>query len=867
MAAKPDLPYPDLSGFQQAVSDEERLSWFQQHLDTLSPEALDWLANNLWLFNDRLAKQEAFRWLLPKLDQSQVQHQRERLADLPLYEQLPLLALLLPHLPEDEQPALCEQLVQEFDSSYSGPELVDLVQQVAAYLPESLHRRAVEALAKQSDEMTRVKAWAALAQVLEPGLRSQVVEEALSLARRLTAPWERASALTALARVLPERLQQEVIAEALQVAQEEAEPGNRVWLLTELLPLLNDSMAEDVVGHILSALDSIPDDLHRAEYFAQVAELLPASALEHLDSIAGSIENPEARAKAYLALENVQQQAKWEQKTEAKESAVKPEPEAPSADETATSSAYQAVPTHLDRPADLDRLNRRPFAEVIAVSMRHAYRQMNQNRKAAGGHQGNGDAFMVHLHGQWGAGKSSVLNFLGKCLTETSSDEDPAWLVITFNAWRHQHLGPPWWALINAFYDQSRQQLQTLDKPARRRLDSLQWRWRLRTRLGPVVLTAALALWGLSLAFGQSETDIAGTVKRLLEVTAVILGVSATLMGGFRSLFLGSAQTAKLYTELSRDPMRPILKYYQQLVSACDRPIAIFIDDLDRCDSEYVVSLLSGIQTMFRRSDVSYVVAADRNWLRSCYEKSYQDFSHNIGEPGRPLGYLFLEKVFQVSVGLPRLSAHAQNRYLSTLLAMDEAEPDSAVAERERQAEHQASAELKTTVSEAEFSERIAQSRHDPMRQRAMRVAAAKRMLTPEVQRHTEHALQPYANLLEPNPRAMKRLVNAFGFQQAVNWLSERDVPQHPLVLWTLIQMRWPLLADTLARFPDTLDSIGSDALPAQVPANLRELFSSAEVLAVVQGQQTSPDKGRLTPQQIRRIVGTEMMETDSGVR
>ncbi len=867
MAANPDLIHPDVSGFQQAGTDEERLDWMQQHLDSLPPEALDWLADNLWMFNDGLAKQEAYRWLLPKLDPSQVQHQRERLADLPLYEQLPLLALLLPQLPEDEQPALCEQLVQEFDSSYSGPELVDLVQQVAAYLPESLHRRAIEALAKQPDVMTRVKAWAALAQVLEPEQRSQVLDEALSLARRLSAPWERASALTALARVLPERLQREVIAEALQLAQEEAEPGSRVWLLVELLPLLDNRMTEDVTGQILSALESIPDDLHRAEDLAQLSELLPASALEPLDRIAASIENPEARAKAFLALEKVQQQAEWDQKTDAMESAVKPGPEASSASEAATSTAYQAVPTHLDRPADLDRLNRRPFAEVIAVSMRQAYRQMNQNRQAAGGRPDDGDAFMVHLHGQWGAGKSSVLNFLGECLTETNTDEDPAWLVITFNAWRHQHLGPPWWALINAFYDQSREQLQTLDRAARRRLGTLQWRWRLRTRLGPLVLTVALALWGLSLAFGQSEADIAGTVKRLLEVSAVILGVSGTLMGGFRSLFLGSAQTAKLYTELSRDPMRPILKYYQQLVSACERPIAIFIDDLDRCDCEYVVSLLSGIQTMFRRSDVSYVVAADRDWLRSCYEKSYRDFSHTIGEPGRPLGYLFLEKVFQVSVGLPRLSAHAQNRYLSTLLAMGEAEPDSAVAERERQAEHQADAELKTTVSEAEFSERIAQSRHDPVRQRAMRVAAAKRMLTPEVQRHTEHALQPYANLLEPNPRAMKRLVNAFGFQQAVNWLSERDVPQHPLVLWTLIQMRWPLLADTLARFPDTLDSIGSGALPDNVPANLRDLFSSAEVLAVVQGQQTSPDKGRLTPQQIRRIVGTELTEMDSGVR
>ena len=55
--------------------------------------------------------------------------------------------------------------------------------------------------------------------------------------------------------------------------------------------------------------------------------------------------------------------------------------------------------------------------------------------------------------------------------------------------------------------------------------------------------------------------------------------------------------------------------------------------------------------------------------------------------------------------------------------------------------------------------------------------------------------MQNYSHLLESNPRAMKRLVNAFAIQNAINILSERDVPIDPLIRWTIIEMRWRELA------------------------------------------------------------------------
>jgi hypothetical protein len=70
--------------------------------------------------------------------------------------------------------------------------------------------------------------------------------------------------------------------------------------------------------------------------------------------------------------------------------------------------------------------------------------------------------------------------------------------------------------------------------------------------------------------------------------------------------------------------------------------VAIYIDDLDRCRDEYTVEFLEGVQTIFRREDnLAFVIATDRRWLYSSYQKVYGSFSEAFDELGRPLGYSF----------------------------------------------------------------------------------------------------------------------------------------------------------------------------------------------------------------------------------
>src|SRR5438128_2568573 len=70
------------------------------------------------------------------------------------------------------------------------------------------------------------------------------------------------------------------------------------------------------------------------------------------------------------------------------------------------------------------------------------------------------------------------------------------------------------------------------------------------------------------------------------------------------------------------------------------------------------------------------VVAADGAWIRHSYESAYQGFVDAVAEPGRPLGYLFLDKLFQLTVEVPSISPTAQEAYLRGLLNRSAGGPD-----------------------------------------------------------------------------------------------------------------------------------------------------------------------------------------------
>ncbi|NEA37043.1 hypothetical protein [Streptomyces sp. SID13031] len=233
------------------------------------------------------------------------------------------------------------------------------------------------------------------------------------------------------------------------------------------------------------------------------------------------------------------------------------------------------------------------------------------------------------------------------------------------------------------------------------------------------------------------------------------------------------------------------------------------------------------------------MIAADRDWLADSYAKEYDGFAGAAGDAGRPVGYLFLEKTFQISTGLPRAGKQLEAFWGRILRSANV--PDAKALE---QARTDARRDLAGKDSGQARAEVLANPGSTVADQQARLEAVAVEMVSERAQQRNKHTLEPFRALLgrDPNPRAMKRLVNAYGIARGIETLQglnleEDEGNEQQTALWTILILRWPKLAGHLSRYPEHLDHLGTTTdLPPAVPADLDPLFTDPDLLQVVHG-------------------------------
>jgi hypothetical protein len=112
----------------------------------------------------------------------------------------------------------------------------------------------------------------------------------------------------------------------------------------------------------------------------------------------------------------------------------------------------------------------------------------------------------------------------------------------------------------------------------------------------------------------------------------------------------------------------------------------------------------------------------------------------------------------------------------------------------------------------------------------------------------------------------MKRLVNTYGFHQATRFLEGRNVSPDALARWTIIVLRWPLLADFLSVRPQFIVSLANGTTPSDtsVPKDLISLFGNVDVKRVVVGE-LERSTTALDEPSLREIVGLKHDASLSG--
>jgi hypothetical protein len=441
-----------------------------------------------------------------------------------------------------------------------------------------------------------------------------------------------------------------------------------------------------------------------------------------------------------------------------------------------------------------------------------------------------------------GPGRSLLLDKVAARLE--ASEEGRSWSVIRFDAWQYQRVPPPWWWLIKAIDDQLQERIERDEHHK----GLWRWRWRdARWRLKlvgrdllfalPVLLVAAalaVVAWLFSGASGPVEI-LQWAVTAAAAVTAVV-GLGASVINAIRRHLLVASPAGANAVLQTSDPMAELLRRYRFLIRGAGTDVAILIDNLDRCRADYVVALLEGIQTLFRNEPqdledpmVLYIVAADHGWLCDSYLTVYDEFKASMSEPGRPFGQKFLDKVFDFSLRIPTVPAAAS---LASELATKRGLGDDVKTITSALSEGEVRRRLRAIEDrDAPAGTTIGPPDHQ-LRLRAVRKLAELEYV--QFCQDTETELRELTADAEPGPSIVRHLVAAYCVQRTAMLLGGHAFDADAgairrLGLWTILGLRWPLLADQLVLTPSWIERLAEGRAPDGASAEIGAVYALPE--------------------------------------
>lgn len=260
-----------------------------------------------------------------------------------------------------------------------------------------------------------------------------------------------------------------------------------------------------------------------------------------------------------------------------------------------------------DRPNDTDALGRTDFARSLAYALLSVSGQ---------------DGLVVGIEGDWGSGKSTVLGFVRKQLGDvTESGATP--IIVEFNPWLISSTG----ALVEALITQIASALSVNSTDVEKGVKAGE------KLIGYVGLLKHLK----HLKYFKYAPGL-GWIGHLAEdgtelIDAATAGVQSADM-----------MLKELKSALPKLDINGRKKEVVDALMDLDRPIIVFVDDLDRLPPEEIKTLVQTIKAVADFPRTTYVLAYDRTVV-----------AHALGNGNDGKGLSYLEKIVQVAYPIPPL--------------------------------------------------------------------------------------------------------------------------------------------------------------------------------------------------------------------
>lgn len=263
----------------------------------------------------------------------------------------------------------------------------------------------------------------------------------------------------------------------------------------------------------------------------------------------------------------------------------------------------------------------------------------------------------VGVHGDWGAGKSSVLEMI-----EAGFEGDTKVLCLKFNGWRFQGFEDAKIALIEGIVTGLVEKRPALAKAGDavndvfKRIDWL----KVAKKAGGLAFTAFTGIPTpdqIQTILSGLEGMLANPAKLATKdnVEAAIDGVKSLLKPAD-----GAATNVPAEIKAFRDAFDDLLE------KAGVEQLIVLIDDLDRCLPDTAIETLEAVRLFVFTSRTAFVVAADEAMIEYAVRKHFPDLPDTTGPQTYARNYL--EKLIQVPFRIPALGDTETRIYVTLLL-------------------------------------------------------------------------------------------------------------------------------------------------------------------------------------------------------
>jgi predicted KAP-like P-loop ATPase len=269
----------------------------------------------------------------------------------------------------------------------------------------------------------------------------------------------------------------------------------------------------------------------------------------------------------------------------------------------------------------------------------------------------------IGVHGDWGAGKSTVLGLIEgeiKKQEAAAGENNLRPLCLRFNTWQFQGFEDVKTALLEAIITQVREKRSTVAKVKEQVIEALK-------QIDYLKLAKRTAQWGLTLYTGLPHPE---AIKGAVGAFKALVSMGRDNMTP--DAIEKAAEEVDRLIKPSAGPKVPehieaFKKEFAKLLKVAEiSKLIVLIDDLDRCLPETVIESMEAIRLFLFTEGTAFVIAADEAMVQYSVKQHFPDLPNSQGP--RTYAQNYLEKLVQVPFRIPPLGSVEIQHYITLVL-------------------------------------------------------------------------------------------------------------------------------------------------------------------------------------------------------